>query len=318
MRYRLLGNTGLRVSEIFLGAMRFGGDGASREECARIIDHYADAGGNVIDTAVNYGDGDSERAIGAVLGARRDRFVLSTKYTISRDRGDLNAGGNHRKNLVRSLETSLRQLGADHIDLYWVHVWDSATPVEETMRALDDVVRAGKVLYIGISDTPAWVVSRANMLAELRGWTSFAGIQVPYNLLERDVERDLLPMAEALGLSVAAWSPLAHGALAADPDERTRAVVTELRAVAAELGATPAQVAIAWLLARSGAVHPITGAGTVEHLVDTLGALGVDLPAEAADRLTAAGRFTPGFPQDFIEGLPPWVFGDAHSSLVRR
>lgn len=216
MRYRLLGRTGLRVSELFLGAMTFGeqgGVGAPKEECARILDTYAEAGGNVVDTAVNYRGGASEEIVGELLRGRRDRFVLSTKYTVSRDGTDPNAAGNHRKNLALSLETSLRRLDTDYIDVYWVHIWDRNTPVEETMRALDDAVRSGKVLYVGISDAPAWVVSRANTLAEWRGWSPFAALQVPYSLLSRDAERELLPMAEALGMSVAAWSPLHNGVL---------------------------------------------------------------------------------------------------------
>jgi aryl-alcohol dehydrogenase-like predicted oxidoreductase len=217
MRYRLLGQTGLRVSELFLAAMTFGdqgaGGGAPSQECRRILDRYADAGGNVVDTAVNYSGGQSETILGELLGGRRDRFVVATKCTMSRDGSDPNAAGSHRKNLTLSLETSLRQLRTNYIDVYWVHLWDSHTPVEETMRALDDAVRAGKVLYVGISDAPAWVVARANTLAEWRGWTPFAGLQVPYNLLDRDIERELLPMAEAFGLTVAAWGPLASGVL---------------------------------------------------------------------------------------------------------
>ena len=199
MRYRLLGNTGLRVSQLFLGAMTFGDPdtvGAAPEECRRMVDAYAEAGGNVIDTASNYRGGASEAIVGEVLEGRRDQFVVATKYTVARDPGDPNAAGNHRKNLRLSLETSLRRLRTDYVDLLWVHMWDAHTPVEETIRALDDVVRAGRVLYVGISDTPAWVVARANTLAELRGWTVFAGLQVPYSLLQRDVERELLPMAE--------------------------------------------------------------------------------------------------------------------------
>ena len=196
--------------------MTFGEDwgwGAPPEECRRIFDAYAEAGGNVIDTAVNYTDGASERIVGELLGSERDHFVVSTKFTLSTDPDDPNASGSHRKNLVRSLELSLRRLGTDRIDVYWVHIWDPNTPVEETMRALDDAVRAGKVLYIGVSDTPAWVVSRANTLAEWRGWSPLVAIQVPYSLIQRDVERELLPMAESAGMSVAAWSPLAGGIL---------------------------------------------------------------------------------------------------------
>jgi aryl-alcohol dehydrogenase-like predicted oxidoreductase len=216
VRCRTLGRTGLRVSELFLGAMTFGehgGVGAPLDECRRMLDRYADAGGNVVDTAINYRGGLSEEFVGTLLDGRRDRFVLATKYSVSRDGADPNAAGNHRKNLVLSLETSLRRLRTDYVDLYWVHIWDRLTPVEETMRALDDAVRSGKVLAIGISDAPAWVVSRANTLAQWRGWTAFAGLQVPYSLVNRDVERELLPMADAYGMTVAAWSPLGGGVL---------------------------------------------------------------------------------------------------------
>ncbi len=331
MRYRLLGQTGLRVSELFLGAMTFGeqgGVGAPIEECRRIVDAYADTGGNVIDTAINYRGGASEEILGELLAGRRDRFVLATKYTVSRDGSDPNAAGNHRKNLRASLETSLRRLRTDHVDVYWVHLWDRHTPVEETMRALDDAVRAGKVLYVGISDTPAWVVSRANTLAEWRGWTSFAGLQVPYSLLNRDIERELLPMAEAYGMTVAAWSPLAGGILSGKytrpggpgsrarlaPDslnEHDRTVAQVVQDVADELGCTASQVAIAWTRTRSRAVHPMVGARTVEQLTDNLGALDCELPDEAVRRLEAATEFTVGFPSDFIAETSQWVFGEA-------
>ncbi|MGH3679960.1 MAG: aldo/keto reductase, partial [Natronosporangium sp.] len=216
MRYRTFGRSGLRVSELFLGTMTFGEDwgwGASIEECRKLFTAYAEAGGNVVDTANRYTDGASEQIVGQLLGADRDRFVVSTKYTLSNDDSDPNAAGNHRKSLTRSLEQSLTRLGTDRIDLLWAHIWDPATPVEEMMRALDDAVRAGKVLYIGMSDTPAWVVAHANTLADWRDWTRFVGVQVPYSLLKRDAERELLPMAEALDVSVAGWSPLAGGVL---------------------------------------------------------------------------------------------------------
>ena len=336
MRYRLWGNTGLRVSELFLGAMTFGehgGVGAPIEECRRMLDAYADAGGNVVDTAVNYRGGASESIVGELLANRRDRFVLATKYSVSRDQSDPNAAGNHRKNLVLSLETSLRRLRTDYVDVYWVHLWDRHTPIEETLRALDDVVRAGKVLYLGISDAPAWVVARANTLARERGWTEFSAIQVPYSLVQRDVERELLPMADAFGLSVAAWSPLGGGVLsgkyaqpsgepsrlAADSiSEHDHAVAAAVAEVAAELGATPAQVAIAWTRRWSRAVHPIVGARRLDQLVDNLGALDVDLPDEAAERLAAATGFQVGFPTDFIAQTSGWVFGEANQRLDPR
>ncbi|WP_255621460.1 aldo/keto reductase [Pseudonocardia sp. DSM 110487] len=321
MRYRLFGPTGLRVSELFLGTMVLTDPGETR----RIIDAYADAGGNVLDTASAYGDG--EELLGSVV-ERRDRFVLATKYTLSRDARDPNAAGNHRKNLVLSLERSLRRLRTDYIDVYWVHVFDRHTPLEETMRALDDAVRAGKILYVGISDAPAWVVARANTLAQWRDWTPFAGLQVPYSLLQRDIERELLPMAEALGMSVAAWAPLASGRLAggsrrADPASltpRDKAAADAVRAVAGELGATPAQVAIAWTRSRSAAVHPLVGVSSVRQLTDNLEALDLVLPGEAVARLEAAVEFERGFPADFIAECEPspFVFGDHATAVVGR
>jgi aryl-alcohol dehydrogenase-like predicted oxidoreductase len=321
VRYRLFGRTGLRVSDLFLGTMVLTDPGETR----RIIDAYADAGGNFLDTASAYGNG--EELLGSVL-ERRDRFVLATKYTLSRDARDPNAAGNHRKNLVLSLEQSLRRLRTDYIDVYWVHVWDRHTPLEETMRALDDAVRTGKVLYVGISDAPAWVVSRANTLAQWRDWTPFAGLQVPYNLLQRDIERELLPMAEAFGMSVAAWAPLASGRLAggsrrADPGSltpRDEAAASAVRAVAEDLGATAAQVALAWTRSRSAAVHPLVGVSSAEQLTENLGALDLVLPADAVDRLEAAVQFELGFPADFIAECEPspFVFGDHATAVVGR
>ncbi|MGI5271261.1 aldo/keto reductase [Nonomuraea sp. CA-218870] len=329
MRYRLLGRTGLRVSELFLGAMTWR---AVTPEVRRMLDLYDEAGGNVVDTASAYGE--SESVVGELLEGRRDRFVVATKYTLTRDDRDLNAAGNHRKNLVLSLERSLRRLRTDYVDLLWAHVWDRHTPIEETMRALDDLVRAGKVLYVGMSDAPAWVVSRANTLAEWRGWTPFAGLQVPYSLLWRDVERELLPMAEESGLTVAAWRTLERGVLSgrytAGPvsgasTRVTPGAVTErehraARAVldaAAELGVTPAQVAIAWTRARSRVVHPIVGASSPDQLADDLAAVDVTLPEEVVNRLSDAAPFTRGFPADFIAECAP-VFGAAYDRLDGR
>jgi aryl-alcohol dehydrogenase-like predicted oxidoreductase len=331
MRYRLFGASGLRVSELFLGAMTFGeqgGVGAAPEECQRIVDTYADAGGNVIDTAINYRGGASEEILGEVLTGRRDRFVLATKYTVSRDRDDPNAAGNHRKNLRLSLETSLRRLRTSYIDIYWVHMWDRHTPPEETMRALDDEIRAGKILYVGISDTPAWLIARANTLAQWHGWTAFTGLQVPYSLLQRDSERELLPMAETLGMTVAAWSPLAGGILSGkfssttpagpgtriDPatlTEHQRTVAASVQAVASELGVTAAQVAIAWTRTRSPAIHPIIGARRADQLLDNLHAADLELPHEAVAQLDRATELDLGFPSTFISDTSPWVFGAA-------
>ncbi|GAB3479914.1 aldo/keto reductase [Nocardiopsis coralliicola] len=298
MRYRLFGPTGLRVSELFLGAMAFTtdpGGGAGPVEARAMVDRYAERGGNTIDTASAYSD--SEEILGKVLQGRRDSFVVASKYTLSRDGADPNASGNQRKNLRLTLEQSLRRLRTDHVDIYWVHTWDRHTPLEETLRALDDAVSAGKILYAGLSDAPAWVAARANTLAEWRGWTPFAGLQVPYNPLVRDIERDVLPMAEDLGLSVAAWRGLARGVLAGRPtdDPVERAVASAVAEAAEEAGATPAQAALAWQQAKSPAVHPLIGASSLTQLDEALGAADTSLSAEAVARIDAASGFDPGF-----------------------
>jgi aryl-alcohol dehydrogenase-like predicted oxidoreductase len=327
MRYKLFGRTGLRVSELCLGTMTFGEDwgwGAPKEECARILDAYGEAGGNFLDTANAYTNGASERILGELIGGDRDHWVVATKYALNQRPGDPNAGGAHRKSVVQALEASLRRLGTDHVDVYWVHVWDSFTPVEEVVRALDDLVAAGKVLYVGVSDTPAWLVSQAVMLADLRGWTRFAGIQVPYSLIKRDAERDLLPMAHSLDLAATAWEPLGGGLLtgrygtdrqgpagtriAEQAQYRVRTsprnlgIADAVNAVAAERGDSPAQVAIAWLraqCARFGVVVPVIGARRTEQIRDSLGAAGIDLSPEQLRRLEDASRIEMGFPYDF-------------------
>lgn len=331
MRYRLLGTSGLRVSDLFLGAMTFAegfAHGAGVDEARRIVDAYRAGGGNVIDTAVNYRDGASEDVVGEILTGRRDRFVLATKYGVSRDRTDPNAAGSHRKNLRLSLETSLRRLRTDYIDLFYVHLWDQLTPIEETMRALDDAVRAGTVLHLGISDTPAWVAAQANTFARAHGLTPFAALQARYNLLSREAERDLIPAAESLGMSLAAWSPLGGGVLSGKftptggteaptrvpPDsisERDHAVAKVVRDVADELGASASQVALAWTMVGSPAVHPILGVRTLDQLHDNLGAADITLPPGAVNRLHAASAFDIGFPHDFIRDMQDFVFGDA-------
>ena len=328
MRYTLLGRSGLRVSEIALGTMTFGeawGWGASREECRRIFDAFADEGGNFVDTACNYTDGESEEIVGELVEADRDRFVVATKYTLTSRREDPNAGGNHRKNLVRTLERSLRRLRTDYVDLLWLHMWDGMTPVEEVVRALDDLVTAGKVLYVGISDTPAWVVAQARTLAELRGWSPFVAVQAPYSLADRDAERDLLPMARSLGLTFTPWGMLEGGALTgkylADDDAprrydgvgpRANAIAREVIAVADELGATPAQVAIAWVRAQPWHTVPIMGARSETQLRENLRALEIELSHAQLDRLAAAGSFSAGFPRDFLESehVRGLIFGD--------
>ncbi len=310
--------------------MTFGtewGWGADRDTSRAIFDVYAEAGGNFIDTANFYTDGTSEEFVGEFTAADRDRFVIATKYTLNMRPGDPNAGGNHRKNMTRAVEASLRRLGTDYIDLYWVHMWDFTTSVEEVMRGLDDLVRAGKVLYLGISDAPAWIVARANTMAESRGWSRFTALQINYSLAIRDAERDLNPMARALGLGVTPWAPLAGGVLTgkytredlevAPSDTSPQAVfkssqrpirLTEKKlqitdvvtAVAGEIGRSPAQVAINWLLSRPGIVSPILGARQIEQITDNLGALEFSLDDAQLKRLDEVSAVPLGFPHDML------------------
>jgi aryl-alcohol dehydrogenase-like predicted oxidoreductase len=328
MRYTLLGPSGLRVSEVALGTMTFGeawGWGASEDESRRIFEAYVQAGGNFVDTACNYTDGQSEEIVGALTEPERERFVLATKYTLTARREDPNAGGNQRKNLVQTLEASLRRLRTDYVDLLWLHMWDGLTPVEEIVRALDDLVSSGKVLYVGISDTPAWVVSQAVTLAHQHGWSPFVAVQAPYSIADRDVERELLPMARALDLSFTPWGMLEGGALTGkyldETDEprrydragpKTNALAREVLTVADELGATPAQVAIAWVRAQPWHVIPIVGARSEAQLRENLGALDIELAPEHVERLGAVGDFRLGFPRDFLESehVRGLIFGD--------
>ncbi len=329
MRLKLLGRSGLRVSEMALGTMTFGTDwgwGSDKEESKRVFDAYVEAGGNFIDTANRYTFGTSERYVGEFIKGDRDRFCVATKFTITHPhmQGDPNAGGSHRKSLLFNLRRSLERLGTDYVDLLWVHQWDRTTPVEETLRALDDVVASGQVHYIGYSDAPAWVVSRANAIAEGRGWTRFNALQLKYSLIERTPERELLPMARELDLAVTPWAILGAGLLSGKylregrtdgserlltEEERARAVCTErnmaisrqVEAVAAEAGCTSAQVAIAWMRTRPGVIVPILGARSVGQLEENLGAMGVRLTSDQLDRLDRASAIEPGFPTDFLE-----------------
>lgn len=345
MKYRIFGNTGLRVSELALGTMTFGEAwnwGASREESIRILDLFLDRGGNFVDTANVYTNGQSEEFLGAAMGDRRGRIVLSTKFTLSRENGNPNAAGSHRKNLVESLEGSLRRLGTDCIDIYWVHIRDALTPAEETLRALDDAVRAGKILYVGISDAPAWWIARANTLAAWRDWSAFAGIQIHYNLIERTSERELIPMAEALDLAVCVWSPLAGGALTgkylpktggspgADTggtryevvaglgdllhvnSERSVRIIETVGRIAEGAGRRPHQVALSWLRQRPFAVPviPILGARSTTQLAENLAVLDFRLSNEEIAELDAVSAIEPGFPHDFAAGVRAVAYGD--------
>ncbi|HZQ47818.1 MAG TPA: aldo/keto reductase [Verrucomicrobiae bacterium] len=324
MKYRLLGNSGLRVSEFALGTMTFGNDwgwGSAKDEAQKVYNAFREAGGNFIDTANLYTNGTSESFLGEFVKGHRSSMVLATKYTNAAPGTDPNAGGNQRKNMMQSVEASLKRLQTDYIDLYWVHAWDQITPVEEVMRGLDDLVRQGKVLYVGISDAPAWWIAQANTLASLRGWSPFVGLQIEYSLLERTVERELIPMAKSFNLGITAWSPLAGGVLTGKyhgngsseagrmssdmmkeflPEEqRAMRIVTAVKAVADQTGRTMAQVALAWLRFRPVPVIPIIGARKLSQLQDNLASRELSLSAGQLKALDEASRIEPGFPSDF-------------------
>lgn len=320
MHYRLLGKSGLRVSELCLGTMTFGEDwgwGASKEESKLIFDAFVAAGGNFIDTASNYTNGTSEKYVGEFIASDRDAFVVATKYTLRRPGSafsDLNAGGNARKNMMRTVEASLKRLNTDSIDLFYLHMWDRTTPVEEVLRGLDDLVQAGKVLYVGISDTPAWIVSYAQAIADLRGWSRFVAYQGEYNLLERGIEQDVLPMTQALGLAVLAFSLLGGGVLtgkfnqpsgpgaatrASAASEQQKAAAAAIMAVAQETGRTPSQVAINWVRQQAPNIIPVLGARRLAQIVDNLGALEFTLSAEQLQRLSDAHPLPTRFPHTF-------------------
>ncbi|WP_449341295.1 aldo/keto reductase [Streptomyces canarius] len=277
---------------------------------------------------MNYTDGSAERLLGEFVKDKRDRVVIATKYTMARERGNPNSGGNHRLNMVRSLETSLRNLRTDHIDLFYLHGWDGTTPHEEIVRGLDDLVRAGKVGYIGISNTPAWRISAMQTLAELRGWTPLIALQIEYSLIQRTVEHELMPMAREMGLGVLPWSALGGGLLTgkysradlAGQEEQNSAsgsrkgviaasgqltergvtIAETVKEIAGEVDASPAQVALAWTLLNPAVVSPVLGARTARQLEDNLGALDVVLGEEHIQRLDAVSRPEPLFPTAFI------------------
>ncbi len=345
MRYKLLGKSGLRVSELCLGTMTFGEDwgwGSTKDESRKIYDAFLESDGNFIDTANVYTNGTSERFLGEFMSGHRDRVVLATKYSNAAPGNDPNAAGNQRKSMMQSVEASLNRLKCDYIDLYWLHIWDQITPVEEVMRAFDDLVRQGKILYAGVSDMPAWVVAKANTLAELRGWTPFVGLQIEYSLIERTPERELLPMAADLGLGVTAWSPLAGGMLTGKQlqpggakdsrqdnpsvkefmksDVRKEAVVREVMAVASEVGHAPAQVALAWLRQRATPVIPIIGARKLAQVKDNLACVDIRLEPAFLQRLDAVSRIAMGFPHDMFasEMARSFSFGGMRDRIDAR
>jgi aryl-alcohol dehydrogenase-like predicted oxidoreductase len=341
MRYQLLGKSGLRVSELCLGTMTFGeewGWGSSKEESRAIFNVFAEAGGNFLDTADFYTAGTSEKLVGEFAGKDRDRLVIATKYTSYRRKGDPNGAGNHRKSCFDALHASLKRLNTDYIDLYWLHAWDGITPVEEVMRAFDDAVRMGKVLYAGISDAPAWIVAQANTLAQFRGWTPFVGLQIEYSLIQRTPERDLVPMARAFDIGITAWSPLASGLLSGkygkpgsgEPKrldqaafvqltERNLAIARAVEEAAQALGKTSSQVALNWLRQRHGVI-PIVGARKLSQFQDNLACLPFTLPAEQVEKLNAVSQIDLGFPHDFLSAdhIQEVMFGGTQGLIDRK
>jgi aryl-alcohol dehydrogenase-like predicted oxidoreductase len=309
--YLTLGRSGLRVSPFCLGTMTFGEDwgwGTPVRESQDILTRYIERGGNFIDTANLYTKGHSEEIIGNFLASdrsRRDRLVIATKFSVNMYRGDPNGGGGSAKTIIEACEQSLRRLSTDYIDLYWQHAWDSFTPIEETMRAMDNLVTSGKVRYIGLSDTPAWKVAQAQTLAQFRGFAPLIALQIEYSLLQRTVEDELVPMAQELGLGIVPWSPLRGGLLSgkfrrgdasAAKGSRSEgysdklgdmeyAIIDALMDIAREKSTTTAAVALAWVLARQGVTSPIIGARRLDQLDANLAALELTLDANDLTRL---------------------------------
>ncbi|MGB3620574.1 MAG: aldo/keto reductase [Ketobacter sp.] len=326
--YRLLGRSGLRVSPLSLGTMTFGmsGWGTDLNEAEKMVNHYLEKGGNFIDTANFYAAGKAETMLGQILDTRRQQLVVATKYSLSMRRGDPNASGNQRKNMVQAVEESLKRLQTDYIDLFYLHLWDNHTPAEEILRAFDDLVRSGKILYAGISDTPVWQISRLQAIADLRGWSPFVALQVPYNLTERTVEREFMPMALEMGLGVLPWSPLAGGVLSGkytredlhqkSADMSTRKninlatgrltekaldIADVVRTIAVELNCSAAQVSLAWTLLNPAVTSPIIGARTYAQCEDNLAALQIEFNEDQIIRLQEISRVESCFPHTMID-----------------
>ena len=326
-QYVTLGNSGLRVSPFCLGAMTFGDDwgwGSSVADAESIVTKFMERGGNFIDTANAYTKGHSEKIIGDYIhkhGIRRDQLVIATKFFANLFPGDPNGGGASRKSIAAACDESLRRLQTDYVDLYWMHLWDRYTPIEETMRALDDLVTSGKVRYIGFSDTPAWKVAQAQVTANFRGWAPLIALQIEYSLIERTVEGELIPMAAELGLGVTPWSPLRGGVLTGkytrenvskvEPgrgarvtaylNEPTFTILDELRRVSEQVGAPPAAIALAWVQSRPGVASTIIGARTMDQLEQNLAGLDVSLSDAQVTALDTVSEPTLNFPAGILE-----------------
>lgn len=337
MRYKLLGRSGLRVSELSLGTMTFGEDwgwGASKSESKKIFDAYSKAGGNFIDTACNYTEGSSERFVGEFVSSERDYFVIATKYSLRPQKAnsaDPNFGGNNRKNLLRSVEASLKRLNTEYIDLLYLHMWDYTTPVEEVLRGLDDLVREGKVHYLGFSDTPAYIVSKANMLADLQSLSPIVVIQVPYNLMSRDPERELFPMAKDEDIGVTVWGLLSGGVLTGkyrqsgvdkryeNVSEKRLALADKVVEIASNIGRSPSQVAINWVRQQreKAQIFPILGARSLKQIEDNLGVLEFELSPDELQEIGVLSDFRVGFPWSFLhdEDVLELIHGKTYPKL---
>jgi aryl-alcohol dehydrogenase-like predicted oxidoreductase len=338
MKYKIFGRSGLRVSELCLGTMTFGeewGYGANEDTSRLMFFRYLEEGGNFIDTANRYTEGTSETWLGKFVeeSCRRDELVIATKYSLFTRQGRINDSGNHRKNLVQSLEGSLKRLNMGYVDILYIHAWDFTTRPDEVMRALDDLVRSGKVLHIAISDTPAWLIAQCNTMADLRGWAAFCGVQLEYSLITREAERDLIPMSDAFDLGMTAWSPLAGGALTgkylkgdngrvkADSkrrNEKSTLIAQEVVKVANELGCTPSQVALAWIFDSHPQMFPVIGARTMEQLEDNLKCLEIELNDEQFDSLDTISEIELGFPHEFYRqpGVQTVLYGGLRDEMI--
>jgi len=339
MKYKLLGRSGLKVSELCLGTMGFGteaGWGADKDTSFAILDAFAEAGGNFIDTANIYKLGTSEKIIGEYLHNHdRDHFVVATKYSLKDNITNVNASGNNRKNMMRSVEDSLKRLKTDFIDLFYLHIWDDLTPIDEVLRGLDDLIKQGKVNYAGISDTPAWVVAKGNTLAELMGWSQFVALQVEYSLLARTPERELTQMAKHFGMTVTPWAPLGGGALTGKylrgeqgrikPEsnrrsERAERITKVVVAIADELGVSAGNVALKWTTQQGFSSIPIVGATKVSQLQDNLKTVDVTLTEEHLQKLNEASAIELGFPGDFFkeDAVKTNNFGGFYDRVEKR
>lgn len=339
MKYKLLGRSGLKVSELCLGTMGFGteaGWGADKATSFAIMEAFAEAGGNFLDTANIYKLGTSEKIIGEFISQRdRDYFVIATKYSLKDNTTNPNASGNNRKNMMRSVEQSLKRLQTGFIDVLYLHIWDDLTPIDEILRGLDDLIRQGKVNYAAISDTPAWIVSKGNTMAELMGWSQFIALQVEYSLLQRTPERELIPMARHYGMTVTPWAPLAGGALTGKylrgdqgrikpesnrRDSNSERITREVMAVAERLGVEPSHVALQWTRQQGFECIPIVGATRVGQLEENLKTASVVLSPEDLRQLDEASAIDPGFPGKFFkeEGVRQNNFGGFYDRIERR